>query len=559
MISAFSPLSEAFSALDSSFFRLRSIVSRLSCATMSHIHFFIAMRILNARLGHANNSSSSHSMIVVSRDEAARISEDDTGDYGWSNFTLTEASSKLDYLATAIWQQLFSQSGSEITSLVIVRELLNLPEGWSPVNMIDHQSTFELPAGADGSLVDAGFARAFAEWIQSPEVIILGGNDNSDGHPLAREQDALPFGRESRNPHVARFDERSGSWTLFNPDTGAKLRMSFAPGEAPELETLVKGKAPIALNAYGQPEEPPALARPELVDVKITDFCDIGCAWCYQGSTPQGSHADLDHLRDIARRLAKAGALEVAIGGGEPTRHPHFAEILETFKAHGINANFTTRDLSFLKDEALRARILSAATSIAVSVSSLEQLQAAESAWANRPGANSYERSPLSFQYVIGTGSDQTLRQMIAHSVKNRSRLTLLGYKDSGRGQQWRDGEGSVFWAREAKVQTQSTGWPQMVCDALGSQTWAQVSIDTALARECEQELEAANIPRHMWHKSEGSVSMYIDAVAMTMSPSSYSSPDLAEPFDAQWVSRFQAFSEPGFPSARSKKGAPRA
>lgn len=505
------------------------------------------MRILNARLGFANNSSSSHSMIIMPPAEAAGIAEDAPGgDYGWGDFTLTRADAKLDYLATAVWQQLARQ-GDETSALVVAREIMGMP-AWVPGGNIDHQSTFEMPGSEDGAPIHAGFARAFASWIQTDGVVVLGGNDNSDGHPLARGADAMPFGREAPNRFVAKFDAKSGSWTLFNKDNGAKLRMRFEPGEAPDLEEMTKGAAEGLAGRFDFEDrglaagEPPKSGSPELVDVKITDFCDIGCAYCYQGSTAQGAHARLEDVREVARQLFKAGTLEVAIGGGEPTRHPDFPEILEIFAAHGIVANFTTRDLAFLADHDLARRILSASKSVAVSVNSAAQIQKIRDEWKSHPlqsdvACGGYSAERFTFQYVMGTSSDAELAR-IFELAANGANLTLLGYKDSGRGLAWREGEGKSFALRDAKVQAQTGAWVGMARKAFRGR-YASVRIDTALARESEQLLADAQVPRHLWHKSEALVSMYVDAVAMSMGKSSYEDASLMEPFGPDWLARY--------------------
>ena len=48
------------------------------------------------------------------------------------------------------------------------------------------------------------------------------------------------------------------------------------------------------------------------MDLKITDWCDAGCAWCHEGSTLRGRHADLDEALELLSVLP-AGA-EIAIG-----------------------------------------------------------------------------------------------------------------------------------------------------------------------------------------------------------------------------------------------------
>jgi hypothetical protein len=42
-------------------------------------------------------------------------------------------------------------------------------------------------------------------------------------------------------------------------------------------------------------EENPQPELPESIDLKITDYCDAGCAWCHENSTIHGnSHVDFE-------------------------------------------------------------------------------------------------------------------------------------------------------------------------------------------------------------------------------------------------------------------------
>lgn len=77
----------------------------------------------------------------------------------------------------------------------------------------------------------------------------------------------------------------------------------------------------------------------ENCDVKITNFCDAGCAWCHEGSTTKGKHADLKGLKHIWETL-HAGT-EMAIGGGNALAHPDLIWFLKVLKQRGVLANIT--------------------------------------------------------------------------------------------------------------------------------------------------------------------------------------------------------------------------
>lgn len=90
------------------------------------------------------------------------------------------------------------------------------------------------------------------------------------------------------------------------------------------------------------------LEYPEFYDVKITNKCEGKCPWCYQDSKPENEHC-LDAIEKIDNFFGvmteNQKPFQVAIGGGEPTLHPHFVEILRRFYELGITPNYTTNGM----------------------------------------------------------------------------------------------------------------------------------------------------------------------------------------------------------------------
>ena len=78
---------------------------------------------------------------------------------------------------------------------------------------------------------------------------------------------------------------------------------------------------------------------PSSIDVKITNYCDMGCQYCHESSTVEGLHGDLDVLADALKALPKY--VEIAIGGGNPLSHPNLIDFLEVMKKRGIICNLT--------------------------------------------------------------------------------------------------------------------------------------------------------------------------------------------------------------------------
>jgi len=86
-------------------------------------------------------------------------------------------------------------------------------------------------------------------------------------------------------------------------------------------------------------ENTPYIFHPESIDVKITDYCDMGCLYCHESSTIKGKHADLNKLLEVIKDLP--AGVELAIGGGNPLSHPNLIEFLQELKNRGIIANLT--------------------------------------------------------------------------------------------------------------------------------------------------------------------------------------------------------------------------
>lgn len=78
---------------------------------------------------------------------------------------------------------------------------------------------------------------------------------------------------------------------------------------------------------------------PENADIKITDYCDAGCAYCHENSTVKGVHGDLRRIEKTLDSL-HAGT-EMAVGGGNALAHPDLIWFLEKLKSKGVLANIT--------------------------------------------------------------------------------------------------------------------------------------------------------------------------------------------------------------------------
>lgn len=95
------------------------------------------------------------------------------------------------------------------------------------------------------------------------------------------------------------------------------------------------------------------LKYPEFYDVKITGKCEGNCPWCYQDSKSEDEHYDnvLPKIDCFFGRMTEnQKPFQVALGGGEPTLHPQFIDILKEFDSLGIMPNYTTNAMHMTDD-----------------------------------------------------------------------------------------------------------------------------------------------------------------------------------------------------------------
>jgi organic radical activating enzyme len=446
------------------------------------------MKIVNVRFGFASNSSSSHSIVFVNEDQYVQEVEPDWGDqnYGWDDFTLVTTRSKHEYLA----QQIKSSIGSSFMSKAIAKGILNVDIDIEDGG-VDHQSVLTLPKEFSNPYANAEFLEDFAAFLNRPDVVVLGGNDNSDGHPLRDETTDTPVFKALRKFYYGDIVARKDGdwWTLFSRKDGKKIKFSF-------LDDAVETR----------PE------APELIDIKVSDYCPYGCSFCYQGSTVEGKHAVTSDLTNIANQCEELKVFEVAFGGGEPTLHPEFKKIVERFHKRNIVVNFTTRNHQWVKQN--YDFILKHCGAVAFSTEDPAKILAIQNTISNSKGYGFHIPRKVVYHYVMGSTPLQTFEDIMRACDKTQSKITLLGYKTTGRGDEFEPHDYSKWEEVVKKL------WEEKTCPSFG--------IDTALANESKLE----GVPKWLYYTTEGSHSFYIDAVAGTYAPSSFCGEDKKKKFD---------------------------
>lgn len=97
----------------------------------------------------------------------------------------------------------------------------------------------------------------------------------------------------------------------------------------------------------------PAFA--ENMDVKICNYCDMGCKFCHEGSTINGKFGNILNEKFIDTLHPYQ---EIAIGGGDATSHPDLIPFLQKLKEKKVIANMTVNQIHFEKKHELIKKLV---------------------------------------------------------------------------------------------------------------------------------------------------------------------------------------------------------
>lgn len=459
------------------------------------------MKTHKIRFGFACNSSSVSSLILV-----------DPGLKYDSCEKWIEVKDKREFFARVMFWQIRDGKDEENTVFVnrvcgteLNTEQLNEYVGSYLTSDRGPGDTFSFPTDRKGNIHEE-FAKEFLEYVDKKDLSWLSYDDNykEDAYDLISMHASMGVSLLQYFPHgVARKDENY--WTIFSQKTGNKIRLSFDYSQvAPEKSTI-----------------------PELIDIKLTNYCPYECEFCYQGSDKKGNHADKEAFKSIIDQLYKYDVFEIALGGGEPTLHPDFNELIDYINEKNIVVNITTRNWNWIKsyiDSCLEGMadnytFYPKIKSVAISTETPDMInkvyeytllgmeQKLKGKMVN------YERlnECIQFQYIVGI--NDKLEEMLETCFQKKYRLTLLGYKTTNRGsllkpkaQEWRSIVKKYLWMR------------------------SYIGIDTVLAKDCEGLLDTS-LEKLLLEKHEGRFSCYIDAVNYKIGPSSFCATEEMMPF----------------------------
>lgn len=253
-------------------------------------------------------------------------------------------------------------------------------------------------------------------------------------------------------------------------------------------------------------ENAPLIVHPESMDIKITNYCDLGCSYCHELSTTSGKHCDVDVLIDTLVKANMPKGIELALGGGNPLAHPNIFELLKSLKTLGFICNITINQNHlerYLSDIELLIN-LDLVKGIGISLQDVNNLDSIK------------HIQTLSNNVVIHTIAGVNKVNDISVLLANLpyTKVLVLGYKEFGRGVTYYNSNKPIIYAN---IQEWYKYLPRYFGECI-------VSFDNLA-------IEQLNVKRYFtkegWDKfymgDDFTFTMYIDAVNQEYAPTSRS------------------------------------
>lgn len=237
---------------------------------------------------------------------------------------------------------------------------------------------------------------------------------------------------------------------------------------------------------------------PESIDLKITDYCTVGCRFCHESSTKNGKHGDKNFIFDLLKQMQPG--TEVAIGGGNPLDHPDLYEILIYAKARKLFANLTINSQSIdvyrLMTYLERKLIHGLGLSIHLNDVYLD----------NNSFYRIYSKYPdnIVFHYIAGIHRFSDIYEVF-NNFKN-PKVLILGYKFHGFGKK-----------KQSKVDYNI----EDLCENIQELKGKHVSFDNLACSQLNIEENFPKEYKHSYMGEDGKFTMYVDAVSQTFAKSS--------------------------------------
>lgn len=160
----------------------------------------------------------------------------------------------------------------------------------------------------------------------------------------------------------------------------------------------------------------------ENMDIKISNYCDMGCKFCHEGSTKNGKHGDILSQKFIETLHPYQ---EVALGGGDATSHPDLIPFLHKLKDRKVIVNMTVNQQHFEQKQELIKKLVDEKLIYGLGVSLINPTDEFISLIQQYPNAVIHVINGILKPSDIAALSNKNLKMLI------------LGYKQLRRGNEW--------------------------------------------------------------------------------------------------------------------------
>lgn len=161
----------------------------------------------------------------------------------------------------------------------------------------------------------------------------------------------------------------------------------------------------------------------ENCDCKITDKCDGGCPFCYEGCTPNGKHGDILNYKFLDTLHPYT---ELAINGNDMS-HPDLIPFLMKIREKKVIANLTVNQIHFERHQSLIRKLVDDKLIYGLGISLKEPTEEFISLVKIYPNAV--------IHVINGILSASDVEKLSDNNLK----MLVLGYKQLRRGEDWYD------------------------------------------------------------------------------------------------------------------------
>lgn len=237
----------------------------------------------------------------------------------------------------------------------------------------------------------------------------------------------------------------------------------------------------------------------ENCDVKITDHCDGGCQFCYEGCTPLGKHGDI--LNDTFINSLHPYT-ELALNGNDLS-HPYLIAFLSKLKEKKVIANLTVNQIHFERLYYFIKELLDKKLIWGLGISLREPTDAF---------INLVKTIPNAVIHTInGILTENDLNRLANHDLK----ILILGYKTTGRGLEYRSNNlGELM---------KNTTYLGLMLPVIVKEGWFKnLSFDNLAIKQLDvKRLMSEEEWERFYMGDDGTFTFYIDLVNQTFSKNS--------------------------------------